>query len=122
MNKEKTKLWIFTFEYAGIIKVGGLGEVPANQAKHLSNDFEITVFIPAHGQINKLKNNYYVEKLHINCQGKFNPSRLGLNESERSYNIAFYKIKINNTKVILIAGANPFTSNFFILLTNCKKV
>ena len=39
MSKVKDKVWIFTFEYAGIVKVGGLGEVPANQAKHLSNDY-----------------------------------------------------------------------------------
>ncbi|MHA2119732.1 MAG: glycosyltransferase [Promethearchaeota archaeon] len=112
MNKEKTKLWIFTFEYAGIIKVGGLGEVPANQAKHLSNDFEITVFIPAHGQVNNLKNTYNVEKLSIKCRGKVPSSSSGGNESESRYKISLYKVKIENINIILLAGENSFTSNF----------
>ena len=55
MTKEKKKVWIFTFEYAGIVKVGGLGEVPANQAKYLKKDFEVNVFIPSHGQLERLK-------------------------------------------------------------------
>jgi len=52
---KKKNIWIFTFEYAGIAKVGGLGEVPANQAKYLKNDFEVNIFIPSHGQIERLK-------------------------------------------------------------------
>ncbi|GAH35732.1 unnamed protein product, partial [marine sediment metagenome] len=34
--ENKKCVWIFSFEYAGVAKVGGLGEVPANQAKYLS--------------------------------------------------------------------------------------
>ena len=48
------KVWILTFEYAGIAKVGGLGEVPANQAKNLADKFNLTVFIPSHGKIEEL--------------------------------------------------------------------
>ena len=62
MTKEKEKVWIFTFEYAGIAKVGGLGEVPANQAKYLVDKFDVTVFIPSHGQIERLKNLIVLEK------------------------------------------------------------
>ncbi len=51
----KKIVWIFSFEYAGIAKVGGLGEVPANQAKHLAEEFDITVFMPSHGQLEDLK-------------------------------------------------------------------
>ncbi len=43
----RKKLWIFSFEF-GPAKMGGLGEVPTNQAKHLKDDLEITVFSPAH--------------------------------------------------------------------------
>jgi starch synthase len=112
VNKDKDNLWIFTFEYAGIVKVGGLGEVPANQAKHIANDYEITVFIPSHGQLNNLKEKFDWEKLTFNCVGQMNPSFLGLSDPISYYNISFYKLKINNVNVILLAGENYFTSRF----------
>ena len=112
MSKVKDKVWIFTFEYAGIVKVGGLGEVPANQAKHLSNDYEITVFIPSHGQLNNLREKHDWEKLSFNCTGQINPSFLGLSDPIRDYNISFYKFKIDNVNIILLAGENYFTSKF----------
>jgi len=110
--ESKDKIWIFTFEYAGIAKVGGLGEVPANQAKHLASDFDITVFIPSHGQIENLTKTQNVEKLPFNCVGQINPSFLGINENESNYNISFYRIKINKVNIILLSGENPFTKRF----------
>ena len=74
MIGKKENIWIFTFEYADIIKVGGLGEVPANQAIYLTEYFETTVFIPSHGQLNNLKKEYIWEKLPFNCVGQINPS------------------------------------------------
>ncbi len=112
MNKKKDNVWIFTFEYAGIAKVGGLGEVPANQAKHLANDYNITVFIPSHGQLNKLYKSYEWEKLPFNCVGQINPSEFGINEPDTTYNIALYKSKINNVNIVLLHGENPFTNRF----------
>ena len=112
MNKKKDIVWIFTFEYAGIVKVGGLGEVPANQARTLSNQFEITVFIPSHGQLTNLRKNYNWEKLPFNCVGQIDPLILGLNEPVSNYNISFYKSKIDNVNIILLAGENYFTSRF----------
>ncbi|MFX0106358.1 MAG: glycosyltransferase, partial [Candidatus Hodarchaeota archaeon] len=110
MKGTKDNIWIFTFEYAGIVKVGGLGEVPANQAKHLANDYEITVFIPSHGQMQKLEKTIKWEKEPFNCVGQINPSQLGMNEPETTYNISFYKSKINNVNIILLHGENPFTN------------
>jgi len=108
----KKKVWIFTFEYAGVAKVGGLGEVPANQAKHLSDQFEISVFLPSHGQINKLKSKYEWEKLPISCVGQINPYFFGEMGPETSYNIVFYKFKMGNNDIILLSGENSFTSKF----------
>ncbi|MFW9864649.1 MAG: glycogen/starch synthase [Candidatus Thorarchaeota archaeon] len=109
---KKIKVWIFTFEYSGIIKVGGLGEVPANQAKYLSNEFEITVFMPSHGQISKLKEDYSFTKFPISCVGKINPSDIGIKESENTYEISFYKTVIDNVNIILLSGGNSFTSKY----------
>ena len=53
--ESKKSVWIFSFEYAGVAKLGGLGEVPANQARHLSEQFNITVFMPSHGKVEDLK-------------------------------------------------------------------
>jgi len=94
------------------VKVGGLGEVPANQAKHLANDYEITVFIPSHGQIQKLEKTLEWEKLPFYCVAQIKPSHFGINEPETTYNISFYKSRINNVNIILLYGENPFTSRF----------
>lgn len=112
MIENKDNIWIFTFEYAGIVKVGGLGEVPANQTKHLANDYEITVFIPSHGQLHILEKTHELEKLPFNCVGQISPSQFGINEPETTYNISFYKLKINNVNIIVLHGENPFTSSF----------
>ena len=112
MIETKDNIWIFTFEYTGIVKVGGLGEVPANQAKHLANDYEITVFIPSHGQLHILEKTHELEKLPFNCVGQISSSQFGMFEPETTYNISFYKLKINNVNIIVLHGENPFTSNF----------
>ncbi|MFX1240014.1 MAG: glycosyltransferase [Promethearchaeota archaeon] len=112
MNEKKDNVWVFTFEYAGIVKVGGLGEVPANQVKHLANDYDITVFIPSHGLLQKLEKSFKWEKLPFNCVGQVNSSQFGINEPEMTYNIAFYRTIINNVKVVLLHGENPFTNRF----------
>jgi starch synthase len=110
--EKKDKVWIFTFEYAGIAKMGGLGEVPANQAKHLKDKYDITVFIPSHGQIDRLKMANTWEKLPFKCTGKIDPHLLGINESTMDYNISFYKLIINNISVFLLTGENSFTKRF----------
>ena len=110
--KKKDKLWIFTFEYAGIIKFGGLAEVPANQAKNLVDEFEITVFIPSHGQIESLIKTTKVEKLPFSCVGRIDPSLFGSYEPESDYNIAFYNVKLNNVNIILVSGENSFSSKY----------
>ena len=112
MNNQRKKIWIFTFEFAGIAKVGGLGEVPANQVKCLRDIFDITVFIPSHGQIERLKSTQEYEKLPFTCVGVINPVELGILAPETSYSISFYKFKMNNVNIILFSGDNSFTSKF----------
>lgn len=112
MIEKKENLWILTFEFAGIVKFGGLAEVPANQVKYLSNRYNITVFIPSHGQIEKLMKIIHIEKLPFKCVGQVNPSLFGLHEQESSYNISFYKIKLDTVNVIVISGENAFTSKY----------
>ena len=110
--ENKKSVWIFSFEYAGVAKVGGLGEVPANQAKHLSEQFNITVFMPSHGKVEGLKSKYALEKLPFTCVGTLNPTLFGMKEKNASYNISFYKFKKENVEIILLSGDNSFTSKF----------
>ena len=110
--ENKKCVWIFSFEYAGVAKVGGLGEVPANQAKHLSEQFNITVFMPSHGKVEELKSKYTLEKLPFTCVGTINPTLFGIKEKEARYNISFYKFKKDNVEIILLSGDNSFTSKF----------
>lgn len=108
----KKKVWIFSFEYAGVAKVGGLGEVPANQAKHLAEEFDITVFMPSHGQLESLKNEHKLEKLPFKCVGQINPSLFGLEQTEANCVITFHKLCIENVNIILLSGENSFTSKY----------
>jgi starch synthase len=110
--EHKRKIWIFSFEYAGVVKVGGLGEVPANQAKHLANNFDLTVFIPSHGQLETLKSKYDLRKLPVKCVGNLNPSQFGSEQSEAKCDIRFYSFKIGDVKIIVLSGENSFTSRY----------
>ena len=110
--ENKKGVWIFSFEYAGVAKVGGLGEVPANQAKNLSEQFDITVFMPSHGKVEGLKSKYALEKLPFTCVGTINPTLFGIKEKDAKYNISFYKFKKDNVEIILLSGDNSFTSKF----------
>ena len=106
------KVWILSFEYAGIAKVGGLGEVPANQAPNLIGKFDITVFIPSHGKIDELSKKYKLNKLPFRSVGLLDLFPLGINEPESSYDISFYNFRLNGVKIILICGGNEFTRKY----------
>jgi len=110
--KKNIIIRIFTFEYAGIAKVGGLGEVPANQAKYLVDQFEVTVFIPSHGQIERLKNLTELEKLTFKCKILTNSESFGSSDKDKFYEISYYKCKLNNVDIVLLSGDNSFTRKY----------
>jgi starch synthase len=47
-----TRVWMFSYECAGIAQAGGLGEAVAGLAKTLAKDskLEVTIFLPSHGR------------------------------------------------------------------------
>ncbi len=112
MSEKKDNVWILTFEYAGVAKFGGLAEVPANQAKNLANMFNITAFLPSHGEVEKLKNQTSVERLPFNAEGEIDPSRIGLKDSRQIFKIAYYKINLNGVNIVLLSGDNEFTKKY----------
>src|SRR5207244_12817897 len=47
-----SKIWILSYECAGLAQAGGLGEAVAGLARTLAQDskLEVTVFLPSHGR------------------------------------------------------------------------
>lgn len=105
-------LWVFSFEYAGIKKVGGLGEVPANQTKWLSNKYNITLFMPSHGaHLNEdtaTKLNLKQSELTLTTALNALPYNLG--DAKETIELGYYEGRINGVKTVLIAGKNQFSS------------
>lgn len=112
MTEHKEKIWIFTFEYTGIAKVGGLGEVPANQTRSLLEQYDFTVFIPSHGQLEKLQATNQLLQLPFSAIGQLDPYTFGINDSESSYKINFYEFALKGVRIILLAGDNEFTKKY----------
>ena len=106
-------LWVFSFEYAGIIKVGGLGEVPANQTKWLADQYNITLFMPSHGVHTNpdLRKKLNLMKLEFELKTNLNALKIGLGDTKEEIQIEFYQGAINGIHVILMVGKNDFSSN-----------
>ncbi len=103
------KVWIFTFEYAGVVKVGGLGEVPANQAKSLKEELDITVFMPSHGRKDNFQSSSSIFDLGLNFTGDFIPYEFDIHISHAKYDISLHKIEVNGINVILVSGSNEIS-------------
>ncbi|WP_457557597.1 glycosyltransferase family 4 protein [Candidatus Harpocratesius sp.] len=129
------KIWVFAFEFSGIAKVGGLGEVSANQCINLAKSPEInlTVFLPSHGRHETMKNSLslhpilrsngetYIASGSIN-QDYFNisPNDVKSNNcsDEDLFKVEFWKGEFKGVPVILLVGTNPLSD--YIL--NCHEV
>ena len=126
------KIWVFAFEYAGIAKVGGLGEVSANQCRSLVGDpaLDISVFLPSHGRHLKLQ-----EKLHLSplqepdgakliLRGHLDPNYFGIyppgtigngNEIGIDIDPSYFEVEIwhghlDGVPINLLVGANPYAA------------
>ncbi|MBD3350693.1 MAG: glycosyltransferase, partial [Candidatus Lokiarchaeota archaeon] len=108
----KKSVWIFSFEFSGIIKEGGLGEVPANQTKWLANQYDITLFMPSHNiHKNKEKvDNLQLTKANLLYKDRIDIAKFGLGENDEEIAISFYEGTLNNIDVVIIAGENEFAS------------
>ncbi len=103
------KVWIFTFEYVGILKVGGLGEVPANQAKSLKDELDITIFMPSHGKKDNFQSSSNIFDLGLNFTGDFIPYEFDIHISHAKYDISLHKVEVNGINVILVSGNNEIS-------------
>jgi starch synthase len=87
-------VWILSFECAGVVKVGGLGEAVYNIAKHLADrGFNVTLFMPSHGvhKVTSLVEKLKLQKNNVTIEGKI------IEKNFMPYRNAFkYKIGILN--------------------------
>jgi len=112
LSDKKENIWILTFEYDGVIKLGGLGEVTGNQSKNLSDAFNFTVFIPSHGQTERLTSQRDFQKFSFKSTGNVKLANLGLSETEEIYKISYYNFDFNGVNVILLNGENEFSKKY----------
>jgi starch synthase len=108
------RVWILSFECAGIVKVGGLGEAVYNITKHLaSKGFDVTLFMPSHGVHKKcdlrerlaLQDNYLLIKGHVTDRS-FLPYRRPF-----AYKIGVQTGSMNGFRVVLFHGLNNAASS-----------
>jgi len=93
------KIWIFAFEYAGIAKVGGLGEVSANQCTQLAGDaaLDLEVFMPSYGKHRDLQEQFHFTPLleedgsKLILKGHFDPAYFGLHYGDQLHARSFTK-------------------------------
>lgn len=96
------KVWILTFELAGVVKVGGLGEAIAQIGRELAKrGLDVTVIMPSHGVYPKS-----FSELDISCDG----DRYGLDGRVYPYGLRFLEGYIEGVRVILVGGRAPWTS------------
>lgn len=96
------KIWILSFEFDSIVKVGGLGEAVSLIARELSKrGFDVTVVMPSHGVAPP---NF--RKINIECRG----SRYGTDGCEYPYDLDILEGFVDGVRVLIIKGASPSTS------------
>ncbi|MGB9756345.1 MAG: glycosyltransferase [Candidatus Bathyarchaeales archaeon] len=106
-------MWIFSFECAGIVKVGGLGEAVYNIAKHLADQkFEVKLFMPSHGAHTNLKliKSLQFRKRDVIIKGVIGDKNFLPYKAPFRYKIGVYEGLLKNFRVTLFYGLNNVTS------------
>lgn len=102
-------VWIFSFECAGVVKVGGLGEAVYNIARHLANrGLEVTVFMPSHGVSKKpdIKEKLALREVKMPIEGKVKGKSFLPYRYPFGYNIGIQAGSLNGFKLVLFHGLN----------------
>jgi starch synthase len=108
------KVWIVSFECAGVVKVGGLGEAVYNIAKHLaSRDFDVTLLMPSHGAHKKdgIKEKLTLHNRNATVKGHVRDCSFLPYRRPFAYNIGVSTGSMNGFKIVLFHGLNDATSS-----------
>jgi starch synthase len=106
-------VWILSFECAGIVKVGGLGEAVYNIAKHLANrGFRVTLFMPSHGTHTnpELTKKLQLQKSNFVIKGVIGDKSFLPYRAPFQYKISVHDGVLDNFRVALFHGLNTITS------------
>lgn len=96
------KIWIISFEYSGIARIGGLGEAVKLISEELAKrGLEVTVIMPSHGIYPQ-----GFREIDIVCRGE----RYGVDGNIYSYDVVFLEGYLNNVRIVLIKGRDHKTS------------
>jgi starch synthase len=107
------KVWIFSFECAGVVKVGGLGEAVYNIAKHLANrGLEVTVFMPSHGVSTNpaLRESLALHDSNKVIKGSAREENFLPYRSPFRYSIGIQTGHLSGFNVVLFHGSNDATT------------
>jgi starch synthase len=101
------EVWLFSFECAGIVKVGGLGEAVYNIAKNLAKrGLNVTLFMPSHGiQLKpEVKEKFSLQKIPFVVKGRLTERNLLPYRSAFRYEIGMFKGYLDGFNVVLFSG------------------
>ena len=105
-------VWILSFECAGIVKVGGLGEAVYNMAKHLADrGFNVTLFTPSHGvhQKPETKKKLGLQESNLTIKGSLGEKSFLPYRSPFQYSIGVLKGFLDGFNVVIFYGLNEVT-------------
>ena len=106
-------IWIFSFECAGVVKVGGLGEAVYNIARHLANrGLGVTVFMPSHGVTKKrdIKEKLGLQESRISIRGSVKEKSFLPYRRPFQYDIGVQTGALSGFNVVLFHGLNNAAS------------
>jgi starch synthase len=107
------KIWILSFECAGIVKVGGLGEAVYNIARHLaSRDFDVTLFMPSHGvhERRDIRKKLTLQDSNVPITGHVRDRSFLPYRHPFAHKIGVQTGSLSGFKVVLFCGLNNATS------------
>jgi starch synthase len=108
------EVWLFSFECAGIVKVGGLGEAVYNIAKNLAKrGLNVTLFMPSHGiQLRpETKEKLSLQRIPFLVKGRLTERNLLPYRSVFRYKIGMFKGYLDGFNVVLFSGLDKTSRN-----------
>lgn len=102
-------VWIFSFECAGIVKVGGLGEAVYNIARHVAiQGLQVTVLMPSHGAFSKpaVREKTSLQKSDLVIKGKIKGTSFLPYRGPFQYKIGIQQGHLDGFNIVLFQGLN----------------
>ena len=104
------KIYLLTFEYAGLVKVGGLGEAVRQYASALAKGgYDVTVLMPSHGRHLDPNRGFPLSQLDFRACGE----RRGLDGRTYPYCLGAEVTSVDGVKVVMFKGLDTATGLVF---------